>query len=403
MWTLAWRNIFRHRLRSAFTLGAIAAGVVGLILSGGFVHDIFAQLGEAIIHSQTGHLQVSRAGFQSAGTRRPEQYRLRDPDALKARIAAIPGVADVMARVEFSGLLDNGRTDLAIIGEGIEPAHEAVLGTHLTPIAGRRLNATDREAVMVGAGVAHALKIAPGDRVTLMLNTDAGALNTLELEVVGVFQTFSKDYDAHAIRVPLTVAGDILGSRDVNTLVVSLAHTEDTEAVALRLRSLLEPAGLEVYTWSQLNDFYAKTVLLYGRQFGVLRAVILLMVLLSVANSVNMSLFERTAEFGTMRALGDSSWFVARLILTETAMLGIIGAVIGVIAGAALAVLISAIGIPMPPPPNSDVGYTARIALVPAVVLGGFIVGTIASALAGIPSALRAPRMPVVDALRHAI
>ena len=403
MLKLALRNVFRHRLRTAITLGAIAAGVVGLILSGGFVHDIFAQLGESIIHSRTGHLQVSRSGFQRAGSRRPELYRLRDSDRLKVRIAAVPGVSDVMARVEFSGLLNNGRADFAIIGEGVEPLHEARLGTYLTPVAGRRLEAHDHDALTVGAGVAHALNLAPGDRVTLMLNTDAGALNTLDLEVVGIFQTFSKDYDAHAIHIPLAAASDILGSNDVNTIVVSLEHTKDTDLVAQRLRTAVSAAGLEVFTWSELNDFYAKTVVLYDRQFGVLRVVILLMVFLSVANSVNMNLFERTAEFGTMRALGDNRWLVGRVILTETLLTGIIGAAIGLAVGVLLAIVISAVGIPMPPPPNSDLGYTARIALVPRVALGAFVVGILASALAGIPPAIRLPRMPVVDALRHAI
>ena len=141
MLKLAMRNIFRHRLRSAITLGAIAAGVIGLILSGGFVQDIFVQLGETLIHSQTGHLQVSRKGFQEAGARRPERFRLQNRKEIEARIRSIPGVADFMARVSFSGLLNNGRADLAIIGEGIEAGKEARLGTHLKALAGRRLNA----------------------------------------------------------------------------------------------------------------------------------------------------------------------------------------------------------------------------------------------------------------------
>jgi putative ABC transport system permease protein len=403
MLKLALRNVFRHRARSAMTLGAIAVGVAGLILSGGFVQNIFTQLGELLIHSQSGHLQVSRAGFREEGARRPEQFRLADPDALARRIAAVPGVADAMARVSFAGLLNNGRTDLAIIGEGIDPAREERLGSGLTPVAGRRLTGSDRDAVMVGAGVARALRIAPGDHVTLLLNTDAGALNTLDLEVVGVFQTFSKDYDAHAIRVSLSAAQDALGASDVNRIVVALSRTRDTDAVAARLRSMLAGSGLEVRTWRELNDFYAKTVLLYDRQFGVLRFVILLMVLLSVASSVNMSLFERTAEFGTMRALGDRPARVARLIVTETALLGLIGAAIGVALGSILAIAISAVGIPMPPPPGSDLAYTARIDLVPSVVAGAFAVGVVAAALAGIVPALRLPKVPMVEALRHAV
>ena len=236
-----------------------------------------------------------------------------------------------------------------------------------------------------------------------MLNTDEGALNTMELEVVGVFQTFSREYDAHAIRVSLRTAAELLGTAAVNSIVVSLDRTEDTDTVGARLRVMLANEDLEVRDWRELNDFYAKTVLLYNRQFGVLRTVILLMVLLGVANSVNMSLYERIAEFGTMRALGDRTVRVAMLILTETLLLGLVGATAGVVIGSMLAAVISAIGIPMPPPPNSDLAYTARIDLGPSVIVAAFIVGWCAAALAGVPAAIRLPRVPIVEALRHAV
>ena len=65
--------------------------------------------------------------------------------------------------------------------------------------------------------------------------------------------------------------------------------------------------GLEVKTWVELNDFYEKTVELYKGSLAFCKLIILVMVLLSVANSVNMSMFERTGEFGTMMALGNRS------------------------------------------------------------------------------------------------
>ena len=67
MLRLALRNIFRQWLRTGLTLLAIATGVTGLILSGGFVEDVYLQLGEATIHSQLGHLQVANAGYRRAG------------------------------------------------------------------------------------------------------------------------------------------------------------------------------------------------------------------------------------------------------------------------------------------------------------------------------------------------
>jgi putative ABC transport system permease protein len=78
MLKLAFRNILRHYFRTTMTLAAIAFGVIGLILSGGFSHDVYEQLGEALIHSQSGHIQISKAGFHAKGTRNPERYLLDD-------------------------------------------------------------------------------------------------------------------------------------------------------------------------------------------------------------------------------------------------------------------------------------------------------------------------------------
>jgi len=383
------------------TLAAIVVGVASLILSGGFVRDIVVQLGEALIHSQSGHVQVNRRGFFEAGTRSPEKFLIDEPKPLREQIASIVEVDDVLARSGFSGLLSNGRAELAIIGEGVEPGREERLGTYLKIRAGRQLTDQDAYGLLIGDGVARTLKLEPGDQVTLLVSTAGGALNTLDLEVVGVFQTFSKDFDARAVRIPLAAAQTLLDTQGVNTLVVALKETDATAAVADRLGRSIDPAQFEVKAWYELSDFYGKTVDLYERQFGVLRLIILFMVLLSVANSVNMTVMERVGEFGTMMALGNHRWHTFRLIAAESAVLGLAGSVIGVALGVALAAAVSAIGIPMPPPPNSDLGYTARIQIVPLEIALAFAVGMAATVAASILPAWRATRTPVVDALRQ--
>ncbi|PKO56496.1 MAG: ABC transporter permease, partial [Betaproteobacteria bacterium HGW-Betaproteobacteria-21] len=357
---LALRNIFRQKIRTAMTLAAIIFGVCGLILSGGFVQDIFVQLGEAIIHSQTGHVQVFRKDFLEKGTRQPDKFLIENPIPLAERISAIDGVKDVSARLSFSGMLNNGRRDLGIVGEGIEPEKEAELGTFVSITAGRQLTNGDTFGMVVGQGVAHSLNLKPGDQVTLVMNTSEGALNTLDFEIIGIFQSFSKDFDARAVRIPLPAAQELLLNNGANLLVVSLHHTQDTDRVLTQVQTLLD-GTLDARNWRQLSDFYDKPLQLYDRQFGVLQLIILLMVLLSVANAVNMSAFERLGEFGTLQALGNTRSQIARLILLENTYLGLIGACAGVLIGVALALIISAIGIPMPPPPNANVGYTAFI------------------------------------------
>jgi putative ABC transport system permease protein len=179
----------------------------------------------------------------------------------------------------------------------------------------------------------------------------------------------------------------------------------DTNLVPRAQRTLATqlPAGFELKTWQELADFYNSTTALYERQFGVLQVIILVMVLLSVANSVNMTLFERTPEFGIMRALGRTSRYVFRLAMLEAAVLGAIGATLGVTIGIATAMAVSAVGIPMPPPPNSESGFTATIRVVPGIAAAAFALGFLASTGASIPAARRLAGIPVVEALRRGV
>ena len=402
--SLALRNILRQRARSAATLAAIAIGVAGLILAGGFVQDIYIQLGEAIIHSQSGHIQVTRKGYSEGKSRAPENFLIENPNRAKAEIQnAAPSVQLTMARLAFSGMLNNGKRDLGIIGEGIEPDAEAGIGTYMQFVEGRALKDSDKDGMVVGLGVAKSLGLKVGDRVNLIMTLSAGAVNTLDFELVGVFQSFSKEFDARAIRIPLDAAMTLMDTPSAHLVVVMLHQTEETMVTASALRKELSGEGFEITAWNEISDFYEKTVDLYDRQFGVLRLIILIMVLLSVVNSVNMTLFERTREFGTMLAVGNRSDTVFKLIMIESLCLGILGSLIGMTMGCLSALAISAIGIPMPPPPNANLGYTALIRLDTALVLTAGAIGFFAAVLATIQPARKAAKLNIVDALRHGV
>ena len=136
-----------------------------------------------------------------------------------------------MARLIFPGLLSNSRTDLPILGEGIEPQYEAALSTSIELVVGRFLLNDDRTGALVGEGLAKSLRLQPGSPVTLVANTLDGAINTVDLDVIGVFRSFSKDYDARAVKVPLTVAQDLLAVDDANVIVLLLNDTQATDVV----------------------------------------------------------------------------------------------------------------------------------------------------------------------------
>lgn len=403
LFKLAIRNVFRHRGRTLMTLASIVFGVAALILAGGFIEDTIVETGESMIRSSTGHLQVARNGYWDYVARNPEKYLMENPETLRRELMAASGVEDVMLRIGFSGLLGNGRTDWSIVGEGVEPSREKRLASYITVLAGRRLEDSDKFGMMIGQGVAKALKLKPGDPVTLLVSTAGGATNLLEFQVTGVFQTFSKDYDARAVRIPLSAAQELLATPGAHTAVVLLKNTKDTDRVARLMHDKLSRQGYEMKTWVELNTFYIQTVTLYRQQFGFLVVIILAMLLMGVSNAVNMGIFERDSEFGTMRALGDRSSRVFSLVVFESFWLGLLGASGGVVVGVALAKAISLVGIPMPPPPNADQGYISHILVVPKVVVLSFIVGLVAAVLASLRPARTISRKLIAESLREGI
>lgn len=400
---LALRNVLRHRGRTAMILSSIIFGVVALILAGGFIKDTVDELAESLIHSQTGHLQVSRLGYREQGISEGFGNLLASPEQLRQSLAAQPGVEDVLLRLEFSGLLNNGSNDWAIMGEGVEPEAEARLGSYINISAGRQLSADDPYGIMLGAGVGKALSLVPGDWINLRVSAMGGATNVLEFQVVGIFQTFSKDYDARAVRIPLLAAQQLMGSQGAHLAVITLVETSTTSQAAAAIAIAQQEHGYEVFDWMSLNPFYQQTVDLYLRQFGFLVVVILLMVILSVSNAINMNVHERSAEFGTMKVCGAPPREIFRLLLLENMILGLAGAMAGLVLGNVLALVISVIGIPMPPPPNSDLGYIALIRVGWVASLVAAAMGLLAPILASLLPAKRASKADIAESLRHAI
>jgi putative ABC transport system permease protein len=401
MWKLAFRNIFRQKARTGLTLLAIIAGVIANIFAGGFIEDIFFQIKDATIRSRIGHIQLYKAGYYTLGRRAPFKYMIENPQQKIDEFSKINHVDDILPRVYFSGLLSNNRMNFSVIGEGIDADKESKLAARYVNItSGRQLTNKDTYGIMLGEGVSTALNLKPGDPVVLLVNTPEGALNSLDFTVIGTFQTvLAKDYDDRAVRINVSAAQELLATSNMHALVFVLDDTKHTNAVAADLKKNLK--DFEVKTWIELADFYTKVVAMYKRQFGVLQLIILGMVLLSVANSVNMTLYERAGEFGTLMALGNRRNHIFNLAIRETVIIGFIGSVLGVIFGVLLASLVSSIGIPMPPPPNSTTGWTATIRMHPSIVIWAFFVGFFASCLAALFPSWQISRMPIASALQQ--
>lgn len=398
--SLAFRNILRQRRRSAIALAAISFSVIALVLVSGFIEWIFWAMREATIKTQLGHIQIVRPGYHDAGKADPYAFLLPDtipelepPD--KDRIKA------VAPRLSFGGLISHGDATLSFIGDGVDPQEQAAFELNAQLSAGRNLSADDPNGIVVGKGLARNLGVGIGDKVVLLTNTVTGGVNAIEVTVRGLFTTATKAYDDAALRLPIQTARQLLRTKGSHAWVVLLNDTAQTDTVLEELRNKLGGENLEVIPWYALADFYNKTKVLFTKQIQGIKVIIVLIILLSISNTMTMSVMERIGEIGTAMALGVRRAGITRLFLTEGILLGCAGGLLGLAIGAPLAALISSIGIPMPPPPGMDSGYTGEILLTWNIAIEAVALAACTTLVASILPAWKASRIQIVDALRH--
>jgi len=398
--SLAYRNIVRQRRRSAVAIGAISFGITALIVASGFIEWIFMDFRESTINAQLGHLQIVKPGYHDSGKADPYAFLLPNEVPQLGDAGNAGNIKVVAPRLSFSGLISHGDATLSFIGEGVDPRAEAAFGNGLQISSGSNLVADDRKSVIVGEGLARNLGVTVGDTVVLLANTATGGTNAVELSVRGLFSTVTKAYDDAALRIPIETARTLLRSNGSHVWIVLLNKTADTDRVMASLQARLGNQGMEVVPWYQLAEFYNKTAQLFTKQIQGIKLIIAMIILLSISNTMTMTVIERIGEIGTAMALGVRRSGILRMFLSEGLLLGCFGGVVGVLTGVGMAALISSIGVPMPAPPGMAHGYIGEVLVTPRIAVEALLLAIATTVLASIYPAWKASRQAIVDALR---
>lgn len=415
-WHVAWRSLGRNRRRNLATALAIMLGYAGLVLIGGYVIRIerFLRINSVYL-GPSGHVVVYREGGLERVGSRPARYSLTP-----AHQAAIAGVLGADARVEFfgrylrgQGLAGNGCRTLPFVATGTEPEVEARVLAHpvvqrearefATPLRGRLVSQAPEVpgAVGLSAGLADLLvkpkvhdeigrvetvvipqcdspearaQIASDANVQLAGLTFDGSLGAVDGEVVNVFHTPSIDTEDQTVVTSLALLQDLYDTGDVTFVAAFLRRADEAPAVAADLRAALAARGVpaEVFTFQDydVNPYYVGTMQFLGSLVSVIAVLVVSVVVLGVVNAATLTVYERTRELGTFRALGYTRRQVSALFVREGLLLSIAAMAAGLVLAFGAAALVNAANVRFSPP---GVPGTVQLTVTPNLTLAAAV------------------------------
>lgn len=391
------RNIWRQRSRAFAVLATIALGITALMIYHGFNAGIMNQYRENTIRARFGHGQVNTKGYRDQIWDKPWEKWMTLDDPFIQELKARPEVEFIFPRISFYALLNNGEKTLSGAGEGVVGENESQFFTTLNVIEGKVLS-NEEDGIILGKGLATALKLKVGDRVTVLANTHAGSLNAVDVYVTGIFFAGMKSFDDTFFRIQLKKAQELLDTQKVEFISLGLKKLEDWPQVENWVDT---NAGFEATAFNVLDKvYYQNSVDFLQAQFGFIFLVIVVIVVLGIFNTVSTIIMERKGEIGNLRANGDSKKDVMVLLLTESLMLGLLGAALGVFISYFCNWTILANGIQMPPGPGITRQFTSYVELQSMFIPVCFAIGIASSVVGTAMAARRVLKMPITELLR---
>jgi putative ABC transport system permease protein len=442
---------------------AMMLGLVATLLFGGYVKDLIYGLQTEFVQS-SGHLQLQHKDYFHMGSGNPTAYGIhryerilqivRDDPVLKEilvvatptlQFGAIAGnfAASVSRTVEVTGVVVDEQSRMREWNDYADP-------TLTRPMS---LSGSAQDTIVVGTGVARVLQLCgplrvpdcksanpkdevdgaalPGDiaelaasggaaaphptgsgrpRIEILAANTRGAPNVAAVSILAAEYQGVKELDDIYVGMHLSQAQRLVyGSAppQVTAIALQLRRTAMIPQAQARLEELLqttlkdEPLGILDY--EVLNPYYGQALAMFAAMFGFIATLIGAIVLFTVSNTMSMAVVERTAEIGTLRAIGLRRKAIGAMFVTEGLLLGFLGAALGIGVALLLAVAINHAGLTWLPPGRIEpIPLAVRVAGEYWMLMGSAAVLILVAAVSAILPAARAARMNIVDALRHA-
>lgn len=342
---MAYRSVVRNGRRSALTALAVALGLVVVMLMAGLIEGMVANSLADNIRVSTGHLQIRNINYDVDKASLLAKDLLRDGEALALEAEALNGVESAAPVLWTGGLLSTPSESIGIEVVGINPEDAFHAPIREGIVGGEYLNSDDRGRILVGKVLADQMELTVGQRVSLATSNASGAGQEGIFTVAGLVDTGFPGIDQNRVILPLAQAQSFSGVGDrVSGLILVLQDQEQAENMAAQFRG----QDMQVETWRDLNGILLDSVEAGLVFYYVIYIIVFLTVAVIIANTLLMSVFERTREIGILASLGMSGGQIMTLVLFEAIILAVFGVLVGLVLGMGAVSYLAVVGISLP-------------------------------------------------------
>ncbi len=328
---LAWRNIWRQRRRTLIVFLAVGIGMALMMWYDGFMAGFEQAIYGNAIKVLGGNIQVHAEGYDLSG--KTSLLPLQNDQGVIQSALAQPQVVAASRRIMTGGLASSREGAFPVTIAGIEPEKEltvSLVGQNVS--AGRYLTDGDRDMIFIGQGLAKAMGVTAGDRITLAGRAAHNQMRQRTMTVAGVYDLGMAEIEKRTIYMSLAEAQDLYGLSGQSTeVMISLQSLGQEAAVIKALKPQL--SGQEIGSWQTNFPEMQAAIQSKSGVMNIFSVVIMIIAGIGILNLLVMAVFERTREIGILGALGLKPRQISALFLMEGALMGAVGLAFGIVLG----------------------------------------------------------------------
>jgi putative ABC transport system permease protein len=401
---MAWRNLWRHKRRTWLTATAMIFSNVLLVFMISLQFGSYDMMINNTLQSFSGHFQIQRDGYNDNPKLRLSIESIQ-PLATEMR-RSMPETR-VAARAAAFALASSEQRSFGIQVIGVQPEFEAGVSTIPGLISqGSFLDDPNAAEIVMGAVMARNLKVGIGDEITLLGSGRDGSFAAGVLTVIGVYESGSKAMERSFAEIPLGYFQEIFAmGNHGNSIAVAVDSLDHVAPELIKAKQAISGRdGLAVLNWNELHPGLKQAIQADLSSAWFMYGVLIVLVAFSVLNTQLMSVLERTREFGVITALGIKPRKLASLVVLETALMALIGLIIGVFLGWLVAFYFNVVGFSYPGMEEVAARFNLPGKMYPSVTVFSMMLGPVVvflfCLLASIYPAMRLYRIQPVEAMR---